>query len=767
MNGKNKCGLGLIIFAVSTLLCGCRTLRSGVIPEKTIPAKLEISSDTVSTAELSIAGGGAEKEVDEGVIAEVETAIVAVGEEKEEWLAPKKTIKTERALLVHDAKKKEGEKIITFDFREEKLCNALKVLSMLTHKSIIAKGKTADGEKVADIEITIFLKDISLYSAIEAICNQYGLDFRETEEYIEIYVLSDYRPPRFKMEVGDDGRIIALCISYSPLYYILQRFSAQTGLNITANEDIELEYVELVLQDVSTKTAIEVLCKKYDLWYEENADYIRLMKAEDFGKDIAVDYGVKTRIFNLKYASAPQVADSIACVMGNRVEYNVPDQLKSYEHLKLPKAEEEEGKIEQASKIATSIAKNIEAGKFEEGLTSKKLEELIGKKLELVLTSEDIRRINKELGFALMTVFIRNNTILICSTDSKILSEIEETIKKLDTPTPQVLVECKILRGKLTDDFSSFFDVSYEYLGGRELEELKMTGSPGRASSAPGETVSSIIYHFIRPGDYDFNAAIELLQKDGFIDIMGTCMLAAAQNSEAETFIGTRDWPFVTSIDATTISDDEGNITQITLDPIMVQKDIGTTLRITPQVNEDRSVSLRVNVSQTSISINNPVIPYYDATPDVQALKEYTVDAMDESSVKFIAAIPEKHTLVVGGLVTEHEEEIIERIPILGSIPLLGFFFRDRKKISERSEVIFLLTPHIMMFPEEVDIKSKEILGGVSKHFYKSIMKEGEGLYAKRQYADAEVKFKEVLEVSPGNEDALRYLKLIGRKLKK
>ncbi len=707
MSGKNKCKLGLIVFAVSVLLCGCRTLRSGALPEGAAPANLKVTGfEPAPTAELSIAGG-AEKKTDKEVVIEAEEAVVVVDEKSEEKPALKVGhIKTKRALLVHEARRKEGERIVSLDFRDEELRNVLKALSMLTHKNVIAS------ENIADTRVTIFLKDVSFYSALEAICQQYGLWYEETEEYIKIisFVEGISPPALFKIETGNDGAI-SLVFNGLPLWYALSYFSKKTGMNVVASENIKSTTVELVLQDVSPKTAIEVLCKKYDLWYEENADYIRLMKAEDFGKDITVDYGVKTRIFNLKYASAPQVADSIACVMGNRVEYNVPAQLKSYEHIKLPKSEEEEGKIEQA-KISASIAKNVETKEFGEKLTSKKLEELIGKRLELVLTSEDIRQINKELGFALITVFIRNNAILACSTDGKILSELEEIIKKLDTPTPQVLIECKILKGNLTDNFSSFFDVSYEYLGGKKLETLKITGSPGRASSAPGETVSSLAYRFIMPDDYDFNATVELLQKDGFIDITGICMLAAAQNSEAETFIGTKEWPFVTNIDTTTLTDDEGNVTQVILNPVIDLKDIGTTLRITPQINEDRSVTLRLNVSQTSVSVRQPVIPYYDAVEN--KLKEYSVDAMDENSVRFIAAIPEKHTLIIGGLVTEHEEEIIERIPVLGSIPLLGFFFSDRKKINEKSETIFLLTPHIMMFPEEVDIKSREILENIS-----------------------------------------------------
>ena len=109
MSGKNKCKLGLIVFAVSVLLCGCRTLRSGALPEGAAPANLKVTGfEPAPTAELSIAGG-AEKKTDKEVVIEAEEAVVVVDEKSEEKPALKVGhIKTKRALLVHEARRKVG-----------------------------------------------------------------------------------------------------------------------------------------------------------------------------------------------------------------------------------------------------------------------------------------------------------------------------------------------------------------------------------------------------------------------------------------------------------------------------------------------------------------------------------------------------------------------------------------------------------------------------------------------------------------------------------
>ena len=86
--------------------------------------------------------------------------------------------------------------------------------------------------------------------------------------------------------------------------------------------------------------------KKYNLWYRQTNDSIQIMHAYDLDKEIPVEFGIRTRVFNLKYASAPQVADAISSVMGDRVEYVLPTQLKSYEHLKLSDLDEDTGTIE-------------------------------------------------------------------------------------------------------------------------------------------------------------------------------------------------------------------------------------------------------------------------------------------------------------------------------------------------------------------------------------------------------------------------------------
>ncbi|MCK4245423.1 MAG: hypothetical protein KAX20_07345, partial [Candidatus Omnitrophica bacterium] len=402
----------------------------------------------------------------------------------------------------------------------------------------------------------------------------------------------------------------------------------------------------------------------------------------------------------------------------DRVEYNVPEQLKSYEHLKIPEVEEEEGKIEEAKTIETSVTqgKKIEANHFQKNLTSKQLEELLKKRLGFRLTAEDIRMINKELGFALMSVFLRNNCILASSTDDGILKEIGLIIEKLDIPTHQVLIECKILKVSLSDSFTSFFDITYAKLGKRY--DIKTEISPGKAFTPKGMTSSNIFYRFINPDDYMFDIAIELLKKDGTVEVTATPMVVTAQNAQAEFFSGFEEWPFVKGIDYREVVETTGvgvsGERRYYIDVDTKLEDVGTKLRITPQINEDETVTLRIHIEESFAEENLTSVPFWN--PEAESLVDYDVDVKGVNHIDTIITVPKDYTLALGGLVREENIKKEEKVPLLGDIPLLGFFFKDQIEVKERTERIFLLTPHVMMNPLEVKETSKKTLKGISQH---------------------------------------------------
>jgi general secretion pathway protein D len=593
----------------------------------------------------------------------------------------------------------EADRIKSLDFQNEKLSNVLKVVSAVMGVNVVAK------ENISDLEITVYMKDVTPRTALESLCRQYELSYEEVDDGLRLMKVEDFG----RVEVSSDGTINELMFKGMPLVNALGVISEKTGRNVVCKNNISEIPVHFYISQVTLQTAIEIICKKYDLWYkkDKSGNYFVLMRAEDYGEDMLIDYRPKTRVYDLKYVSAPQLAEVLALAMGNRVEYTPPNTLRSYEHLKTPDIEDDEASVD-AAKTDVDFTKDISAPEFEEGfLTSEKIEELVSSRLDLMLTAEDVRRINQKIGFALVAIFLRNNAIIASSTDETLLNEIGDLIAELDTPTPQVLIETKILRLSLTDNFTSFFDL--------EIQRAGDNSTFNWSSAFPSvSTYGSAVYNYI-DDKYKVDATLQLLKDDGILNAISTPMIVAAQNSEGEAFVGTIDYPLVTGIDAESVVNDEGTVISVLLNPVITKQDIGVRLRMTPEINADGSVTLRLHIEESEIAAEQAVIPYYDGK--AETLQNYPVDVVDEETIDTIITIPAGHTLALGGLVDERENEMENKMPFLGDLPLVGFFFKEVKIEKTRTERVFLLKPHIMMLPEETGGVSREALDG-SEHPY-------------------------------------------------
>jgi hypothetical protein len=654
------------------------------------------------------------------------------------------------------SRKLESVRIGTLDFQDEALSNVFKILTAVAGVNFTveehytsgnstwlpsqlekaydtkADSDSQDGEEIQKSKVTIYLKDVTLKDALSAICKDKGLRWElEDDGCIRVADKND----QMTVALDEDsfaglntnaafsgGIIRELDVGGKKLKKVLEALSGGTGVNIVCKPYLENWSIHIHLENVTMRTAIEAICEKYYMWYTStpSKDYICLIGNEEFASETYVDYRVKTRVLNLQYASAPQVADAIGSVMGNRVEYILPANLGSYEHLKLPDLETTEGKIE-SKQSDTEVTKQIDIPELKsENLSVDKIRSIIDKALDLRLTAADIRWINKEAGFAIMSIFLRNNAVLVCSTDELLLGEIEALVREMDVPTPQVLLECRILGVTLTDGFQSFFritDIGYNQEGGTSFGgESKVLSA---TSIGSGGVVDAL--YSITSDAFQLNMRLDMLQKDGLVNTIATPMILAAQNSQAEIASGIRNVPIFSGIQVVSPTyDDEGNIlTNGYTTPQYTDADlVGIRLCITPQVSQDRSVTLRMDLEQSAINSDGAQIKYTTFNENGQPSMNWsteTVDTLQVNSLQTIAVVPEGYMLALGGFIEEEQSVKENKVPILGDIPVLGFFFRDKQKEKLRKEMIILITPRVLMAPSEANRVTSETLEG-SEH---------------------------------------------------
>ena len=91
------------------------------------------------------------------------------------------------------------------------------------------------------------------------------------------------------------------------------------------------------------------------------------------------------------------------------------------------------------------------------------------------------------------------------------------------------------------------------------------------------------------------------------------------------------------------------------------------------------------------------------------------VDILDSRSICGTFVVQDAVPVAIGGLITETSSRVIKRVPILGSIPLLGWLFRSTEIKKNRSELVILVTPHVISTPADGSEISRRVLERISK----------------------------------------------------
>jgi len=109
--------------------------------------------------------------------------------------------------------------------------------------------------------------------------------------------------------------------------------------------------------------------------------------------------------------------------------------------------------------------------------------------------------------------------------------------------------------------------------------------------------------------------------------------------------------------------------------------DVGIKLDVTPQIGEDNYVTIKIH----------PEVSTARRVPEVD-----NVVAKDTTQADTTMMIKDGETIILGGLISNSKTATINKIPILGDIPLLGLIFQNKSYEDKKKEVIVFITPHIL-----------------------------------------------------------------------
>jgi general secretion pathway protein D len=355
--------------------------------------------------------------------------------------------------------------------------------------------------------------------------------------------------------------------------------------------------------------------------------------------------------------------------------------------------------------------------------------------LEMALaggTEADRARLSDFLQQRRATIFVtvirRNNQVIVRTGDERTMEQIRDLVMRLDVPTPLVLLEVKVLRLTLGDEFNSAFD--YQFSDGATVAGGFTTGNilpplSDNPSNIPagqtrrdlsvqpgGSGLNSDQFYFQAVND-SFRFRLQLLENNNRVTTLATPLLLTANNEVSRIFIG-ETLPFTVGFTpGQVVPTGAGTANTVTSTPITELRDVGQSLLITPNINADRTVTLRIVQEQSEPVRDGARIPVADAAGGIQ---EVPVDTIRRNTVSGTVVGMDGLTVALGGLIEERVRDQRAEVPVVGKLPVVGFFFRRQTSVRERAELVILIRPYVFNTPAESALTSEELMQQLSIH---------------------------------------------------
>ncbi len=468
----------------------------------------------------------------------------------------------------------------------------------------------------------------------------------------------------------------------------LKFLAMKAGLNIIYTRKVSGR-VSLMVEDVRVQDIFDIMLRSNELAYTKQGGIYNVMTEDEykalFGKKFSDLRQVKS--FRLRYAIPEQafaLFDTLKSDIGRVLvepdsgTVTIMDTPDSIEVIQAALVAMEKKNLVRVFNLKYARAKDVE------------------EKLKLQLDAKKVGSIRADE---------RSNQLIVQALPDR-MYEIETLIEALDGKTKQVLIDAKVIKVKLSDSLSTgvewegLFDISARFgstyfgsypftavqgardaLSPREFiiddedthaDEYPFSGYSSTTKTVPGENMHVGIMGNRR----DFDAVINYLQTLGDTRILSNPKLAVINNQEARIHVGERQ-AYVTTTTTT------GQSTS-TVSEEVTFVDIGLQLSVTPTINDDGYVTMKIKPEISSV------------TSTLTTPSGNKIPIIDTSTAETTVLVKDGSTIIIGGLRKEEEITSSEQVPFFGSIPIIGNIFKSSTQTTARTELLVMITPYIV-----------------------------------------------------------------------
>lgn len=262
-------------------------------------------------------------------------------------------------------------------------------------------------------------------------------------------------------------------------------------------------------------------------------------------------------------------------------------------------------------------------------------------------------------GRGSISVDARTNTLVVAQPASRLV-EIRKLVTELDVPVRQVMIEARIVEAGV--DYERALGVRWGRnlygQGARLGSDLFVDLGVDRASSALGVGLLR--------SDVLLDLELSAMEKSGNGEIISQPKVVTADKETARILKGTEvPYQETTKSGATSISFREASL----------------SLEVTPQITPDGKVLMAVRVTK-------------DEPDFVNALNN--VPPIRKNEVNAKVRVGDGETIVIGGVYSTSQNNVVDKVPFLGDLPYVGRLFRRDALQEKKSELLVFLTPRIM-----------------------------------------------------------------------
>ena len=295
---------------------------------------------------------------------------------------------------------------------------------------------------------------------------------------------------------------------------------------------------------------------------------------------------------------------------------------------------------------------------------------------------------------------------LVISSDQKNINNIKNLISKIDIRRAQVLVEAIIV--ELSETAANTLGVESVFSGanseeipigmtrlnsnGPDLVSIIGSASDEENAALSSSAVASILNSKglvagigdLTPGEDNFAAIINAIQEDKNSNILSKPSILAMDNETAKSSDG-QEIPVTTG---ESLGSNNQNPFRTTS-----RQEVGISLEVTPQINEGNSVLLDIKIEVSGVA----------------GVVSSGVDLItNKRTIETTALVENNEIMVLGGLIDEDLQENVNKVPILGSIPLVGKLFQSSSESAVKRNLMIFIKPSIMTDAESSSLISTE-----------------------------------------------------------